>query len=365
MRPRSARWDVRIIASHRISLQVSALLAGVPVPGADNLRVAKGRVTLDRRAAVRGRLQIDLAEPLLVPNGPGDPLSPFGFELAITRGITYADGTTERIPIGVFPIQSSNANDLELTSVDALDRAQLVRDARLEDDFSIAAGTNYADAIRSLIATGVPATQFAFATTPYTTPALVFPVESDRWAKAVDMARSIGCELFFNGDGVCVLQPEPTATGTPVLTLAEGAGSVLIDAGLKLDRATAYNRVVVSSTSTTAGSAFRAVATDSDPNSPTAYAGPFGRKPRFFASPLIASQAQAAAAAAGILATSRGVAKSITFDMVPNPTVEPGDLVRIARSSLGIDELHVTDRLSIPLTADETMTGETRQVASL
>jgi hypothetical protein len=364
MQTRSERWDSRIAGSHQVRVRVSALLAGQPIPTASDLRVVDGKVTLDRRAAVRGRLQIDLAEPLMIPNGPGDPLSPFGFELAVSRGIVYADGAEELKPLGVFPIQSSLADDLEPTKIDALDRAQLVRDARLEDDYPITAGTNYASAIEALLAAGVPQLTFKFVTTSFTTPALVIAAQADRWDQAVAMARSIGCQLYFDGEGACVLTPEVSLATSPDLTIAEGAGGALLDARIKLDRAPSYNRVIATSVATSSPAAFRGVATDTDPSSPTLYGGPFGRKPRFFASPLLTSTAQCQAAAEGILASDRGVGKSITFDVVPNPALEPSDVVQIRRSSLGLDEAHIIDRLDIPLTADGKMGAETRQVSA-
>jgi hypothetical protein len=364
MQARSAQWDSRIAAPHRVRVSVAALLAGEPVPSASDLRVTAGKVTLDRRAAVRGRLQIDLAEPLLIPNGPGDPLSPFGFELAVSRGIVYPDGAEELKPLGVFPIQSSLADDVAVTKIDALDRAQLVRDARLEDDYPIAAGTNYATAIEALLAAGVPQLTFSFVSTAFTTPALVVAAQADRWDQAVAMARSIGCQLYFDGEGVCVLAPEVSITAQPVLSVAEGPGGVLLDTRIKLDRATSFNRVIATSVATSSTAAFRGVATDTDAASPTQYGGPFGRKPRFFSSPLLTSSAQCQAAAEGILASDRGVGKSITFDVVPNPALEPGDVVQIRRAALGLDEAHILDRLDVPLNVAGVMTAETRQVSA-
>lgn len=363
MLTRSSRWDSHIIASHTAIITADVLYAGVAI--VEGLAVAAGGVVLDRTAAIRGRCSVDLAEPALIPNGAGDPLSPFGYELQLRRGITYTDGTNELMPLGVFGIQRSKADGVELlSSIDGLDRAQKVADARMEDDYAIASGTNYATAIQALLAFALPTLTFSFASTPHTTPALVVATQEDPWAKALDMAKAIGCELFMDGNGVCVLRPEPSASTTPSWIVAEGANGVLVSASISLDRAPACNRVIASGTNMGNVAQYTGTATDNTPNSPTYYFGPFGKKPRFYSSPLLASTAQCESAAAGILAGNIGVAKSVDFSAVPNPAVEPGDSVQIVHSSLGLDEIHIIDRLTIPLTARGAMTADTRQVSA-
>lgn len=363
MRPRSALWDARIIQSHTIVVRADIVYDGVVV--AEDLAVVGGEVILDRTAAVRGRCKVDLAEPLMVPNGAGDPLSPYGYEIRLQRGIVYADGTSELMPLGIFGIQKSlvDSNGL-ISKIDGLDRAQKVADARLEDDYAIASGTNVGTAIQAVLLAAMPSLTFSFASTSYTTPALVLAVESDPWAKALDMARSVGYELFLDGDGVCVFRAEPTVSVAPDWSVVEGENGVLVEAALALDRGPAYNRVIASSTSMGAAAQYRGTATDDTPSSPTYYYGPFGKKPRFYGSPLLASSAQCTAAATGILAGNIGVAKSITFGAVPNPAVEPGDSVLVTRSALGVDEIHMVDVVRIPLTATGVMSAETRQIAA-
>lgn len=363
MRARTARWDSHIGRSHTIALAVDVLYGGVAV--VEGLNVASGEVILDRSAAIRGRCKVDLAEPARIPNGPGDPLSPFGYELRVRRGITYADGTVELMPLGIFGIERSQVADTNLVSrIDGLDRAQRVADARLEDDYPIAAGTNVGTAIRTLLTAAFPALTFSFASTTFTTPQLVLTAQSDPWAKGLDLARSVGYELFLDGDGVCVFRPEPSTSATPTWVVAEGAGGVMLSAAVSLDRGPAYNKVIATSTNTATAAAYTGSAVDDDPSSPTYYYGPFGKKPRFYSSPLLASTAQCTAAAAGILAGNIGVAKAISFGAVPNPAVEPGDTILVTRTTLGVDEVHILDRLTVPLTAAREMVGDTRQVSA-
>lgn len=358
MQARSARWDTAVLASHVVTTQCDVIFdrATVVTP----LQVVGGSVTLDRRASILGRLTIDLAEPARIPTVSGGVLTPYGYELAVSRGIRYPDGTTELMPLGVFPIQVSKVDDTSLTSIQAYDRAQLVSDARFEDDYSIAAGTNYATAIQTMISVAVTGLTFLFSSTAYTTPLLTFTAKDDRWKAAQEMAKAIGCELFFNGAGQCVLRPEPAADAVPVWTVSEGAGGALVRAAIALDRAPAYNRVIASGSSATAAAVYRGVATDNNPASPTYYLGPFGRKPRFYSSPFITSNAQATTAAQGILTAGLGLGRSVDLSAIPNPAVEPGDPIRVVRAQLELDEVHIPDVITFGLGAETAMTMSTR-----
>lgn len=398
MRVVSDAFLAAVRTAHRVVTEVDVLFNRQVV--AEGLAVSDGRVTYDRAASALARCDVTFAEPQRFPTGPGDILSPYGYELRIRRGVRYADAvpfvsapylltddgqilltdgglplltdegvatdpveaTTETVSLGVFPIQRSEVDGVALvTSVSGIDRSQLVRDARLEDDYQVAAGTNYGDAIAALVSAGVPGLEYAFTSTSFTTPLLTFEAQADRWEAAQSMARSIGCELFFNGDGALVLRPEPNvATAIPVWDVDEGDDGVLVSATIRLDRTPAYNRVIAFSANASNGEVFRGVATDEDPSSPTYYFGPFGRKPRFFGSPLIGSNDQAAAAAAGILAGNIGVARAVDFSAVSNPALEVGDAVLIRRAALDLDEVHLLDVLSIGLAAEDAMLGASR-----
>lgn len=346
----SALWAASVLTSHTIATRVDVLYGGITL--ASNLAVAAGSVNLDRSAKSLATLQITLAEPLRIEATDG--LSPYGYELAVWRGIAYPDGTSELAPLGVFPIQTSELGEDLLTVITARDRSQAVVDARFEDDYQIAAGTNYATAIQALIVAGVPSTTFSFASTTFTTPLLTFGAQSDRWEAAQGMARSIGCEIYFDGRGICVLRAEPSATLTPAWSILEGNGGALLDARISLDRAPAYNRVIAfgeNADNTTAVP--RGVATDANPISPSYYFGPFGKKPRFYSSPFLKDDTQAAAAALAILNSQLGVARALDLSALPNPALEPGDAVRATRARLGLDEVHLIDSITVGLTAGD------------
>lgn len=354
----SARLLAALQRSHTVATRADVLFDRVVI--ATGLPLVSGSITYDRNAAVLASGTAVFAETD-VSLGPSDPLTPFGYEVQIWAGASFPDAD-DIVSMGVFPIQQTQVAGIGLsTTVTLLDRAQLVIDARFEDDYAIAAGTNYADAIEALITDGVNDLEYVFTSTTFTTPLLVFDSQSDRWEAAQSMARSIGCELFFDGLGRCVLQPEPdVVTITASIDVVEGEGGVLVDAALALDRAPAFNKVIAFSENASTGDQYRGEATDSDPSSPTYYLGPFGKKPHFFGSPFLTSNAQCDTAAAAILASNLGVARSLNFDLVPNPVVEPSDGVLLTRTALDINEIQLIDKYTFGLGAAGTMRCDTR-----
>lgn len=365
MKERSALWDANIGNSYTLACEVTLLLNGARVVDPRDassslapLNVVSGSVTLDRTAAQMGRLSLVVAEPWLAANS--QLLTPLGYELRVRRGMTFADGTTEMMSLGIFPIQQATTGAYFDTTIAAVDRSQLVRDAKFENDYSIAEGTNYSEAIQALLLAGVPSLTFDFATTIHTTPLITFPVQSDRWDAALGMAKAIGCELFFNGEGVCVLRAEPSFSGVPDWTVTDGPGGVLVALAPTVDRANTYNRVIATGTNASLGFVPRGVWTDMSLQSRSNYDGGFGHKPMFLDSPLITTDVQATDAAVALGNSITGLASALTLDAVPNPSLEPGDMVLVVRDALNLSEVHILDSLTFGLGASDAMSGVTR-----
>jgi hypothetical protein len=370
VRPVSAAFLAAVQASHTFVTKVDILRAGQPVPGGTGINVVDGSVTLERTAEVRGRCSLTIQDPALVPMRPTDPVSVYGNEIRVWRGVRLPAGD-ELVSLGVFGIQSYTATDPgRQVRIDGLDRSQLVRDATLTDVYTVAAGSDYVTAILALISDGVPglATRVD-PVTVYQTPLLVFDSldQGGRWAAAQQMATDIGCELFFDGDGVLVLRSQPSTAGTAGFTVSDGDGGALIAAEVSGSRSNIYNAVIATSSNSTAAPGIRGFAADDDPNSPTWYGtgsieGSFGRKPRRYSSPFIANQAQADSAAWAILQQSKGLSQGIRFTMAPNPALEPGDIVTVNRAALGVNDDCIIDTVEIGLTADAAMTATVRSI---
>lgn len=365
MRPASAAFLEQVATSHLVVVRAEVLGTDLVIDS-----VTDGTVNLDQTAATRGRLDLTITDDGtggLIPQTATDPLAPYGNELKVSRGVRLSD-RDELIALGVFRIDETNVEDTGAAvtiTVTGNDRSVRVIDARFEEPYVVPAGTNYTEAIRDVIDAGVPGLTYNFAESTQVTPQLVANEGDDRWAFAKSMATAIGMDLYFDGDGVCVLAPVAQATEAPVAAIAEGRGGVLLRAGRQWVRTSAFNAVIATGENTGEVAPARGVARDLNPQSPTYYYGDFGKVPRFFSSPFIATDDQATSAAAAILARELGTTQTVNFGAIVNPALEPDDVITITRARAGIDEAHVIDKLTIPLTADQPMAGGTRAVTAI
>jgi hypothetical protein len=373
MRPTSQAYKDAIKQTQDVSVSVEILTAGTHaawLTGESGVAaLTDGSVTLDAKAASRGRFTLSVVDDGslgLVPINATSLLSQYGNEVRIRRGLTLPDGTVEAPSIAVcridqYTVQATPGSNV--ITISGLDRSGRIMDARFEEPVQIAAGTNVETAILAVIAPGFPAVESVMPGVTFTTPLLTAAEGDDRWKLAQDIATACGLELFFDGDGRLRLQPLPA--GNAVAALVEGAGGVLLTAEKTGTREGTFNRWIVTGENTGESAPVRGVATDTNPLSPTYYDGPFGRKPGFFVSQFVTTAAQALAAATTMLARQMGTTQTVNFGAVVDPSLEPGDVVRITRASAGIDEDHTIETVTIPLTADQEMAGSTRATQAL
>lgn len=355
------RFLETIASSHRVAIEVTVLTTdGDEVP----LEVADGSVTLDGTAAVRGRCELTVANPLLVPSSPASLLAPYGNELRIKRGVVYPDGTTELVALGIFGIRSARPQSDEdgtTVLVTGLDRSQRTADNPFDAPYQVPAGTLYTDAILAIVQLDYPTVAYDFATIPATTPLLSAAEEDDKWDFAQQLASAIACVLYYDGDGVLILAPAPTSVSGPsVWEVAEGENGVLLNVENEWTREGTANRVIAIGENVNETTAVRGEALDDNPRSPTYYYGPFGRVTTFYHSDMLTDAGQCAQVAAWQLALMLGTTKNLSFGSLVNPRLAPFDIVRVRRHAAGIDEDHVIDSISIPLAASESMQAATR-----
>lgn len=300
-----------------------------------------------------------------VPTDPSKPLAPYGNEFQIYRGIEYWD-RYELVSLGIFQIQRPRASDTPegiSISVTGPDRSQRLIDAAFEEDGQVASGTNVVTAISDLLQEAWPNIPLNLAASAVTLPLLTYSAGDSRWAFVQGLAISIGGELFFDNNGICVLRPVPTITqnSNPVASFEEGEGGALLGIEREWDRQRVYNRAIVTGENVSqSGTPPRAVATDDNPLSPTYYYGKFGRKPKFYTNPYITTSTQCTDASNGLLARTIGAPDSISFESLVDPARAPSDVVRIKRDRLEVDEDHILDSVQIPLGPESGMSCTTR-----
>ena len=136
---------------------------------------------------------------------------PLRNEIRLGRGVTYPDGTTEVVDLGVFGIQDTEVDDAPdglRIRVAGLDRSARFVAARFESPYQITAGTNYVTAIDTVLQSAWPDVRPTSRARRRSTPSLIAEEGSDRWAFAQSMAQAIGMTLYFDGDGVAVCVPD-------------------------------------------------------------------------------------------------------------------------------------------------------------
>lgn len=349
MYARSPEFDAAIRKGHVVVASADVLLNGSVI--APDLPIGGGSVQVDGSAAVRRRCSLTVIDAKGTLTGtPTATVSPYGREIRTYRGLRLPNGAVEKLCTGTFRISSvatadSSSGDRSV-KVEGFDRSRSVARARFETPYVIAAGTNYATAIQNLLSSRMPTLAFRFAATAATTPLLVFDQGADPWKSAQTMASSIGCLLYFDPLGVCVMV-SVTDSATVVWDYSEGAAATVIGIDDTFDDEPGYNGVVVDGEAT-ATTPVHAVVYDNDPASPTYYLGPYGRVPMFYRSQFITAADQAYAAAAGMLVQQRGGTEALRFTAIPHPAHEIGDLVRVASSTLGIDSNYYIDSFTIP-----------------
>lgn len=320
-----------------------------PVPhlllGSTDVRVVLTRVTLER--------------PSL------DQPSPRMSELQVD--VSVDQSYEELAPLGVFTINDVSINDSAgglTVEIAGADLSRKIARNKWAGTYVINAGTNYATAIRRLIEDRLPEAQFNFISTTRTTPRLVLGQQSqdDPWADARNLAADIGCELYFDARGLCTLREEPDPASDPAVWEFEDISFPTVTALTRqvVDENT-YNQVIAQGEGSGNTTPVRAIAQDLDPASPTYIKGPYGVNSITITSPAITTVEQAQDAANAQLLKSKGATERVSITAVPNPALEPGDVVTVSRGLSKIDGQFLIDAVSMPLAPSGTMSITSRR----
>lgn len=366
MFPVSAAFLARVRQSHVVATRLDVCKPGGSV--ISSLYASDGGVTVDSTRAVRRDCSFTLPDytGTLVPSSAASLLSNLsGNELRPYRGVTYDDGTTELVPLGVFPIRGVEAtNDASgpAVTVSGVDRASTISRNHWTSPINFAAGSAIETVITSILTSRMPTVTTNFPTTGATIQATTFGLDStnDPWADAQSLATAAGYDLYFDQLGVARLsQPTDPTTAAAAITYADDASAVIIQGTKSWDGEKGYNGCVVIGESSTAPPVMATV-WDTDPASPTYYLGPYGSYPEFITT-TSSTVAQAQSAATAQLARRRGVAQSVTWEQLVNPALDVNDAVAFTSADLKVSALTVViDSLSIPWKADGTMSAATR-----
>lgn len=340
---RSTAYDAAIAAGGVVVTTASVIrtnpgLASTTV--LSDLELLPGaEIQVDGTAAIRRSFRGSIADPTgaLFPKLQGDPLAPFGNELVVGVGFRYIDGTTETVPVGVFRLDDAVSNQIGQIAVTGRDRASVIQAAKFETPYTIASGTNLGTAVRAILSSRYPGIlTYNFAATSLTLPLTVFEEgtrSGDPWQNAQDLAVAGGFILYFAPDGSAVMAPIPDPVArSSVWTYAPGPQALIVGAEESLTAKGVANVIVLQVEGTGQTANWRSVAAVSDAASPIYPSGPFGRRPQFVlqAVPIITTQAQIDAIAAGLLTQAAGGGEQLQFGAAPHPAHDADDVVFVS-----------------------------------
>lgn len=367
MRPVTTRFIASVAGSHTMNARARVCVTyqtGLN-PSGTFIDIVSGDVAQDGTAQVRATLDLTTTGAFPSPTAIDPALGPYGNEVYVERGIDF-DGATEWVGLGYFRVlgvkQSGTTGPIVVTGAD---RMRGIIDARMLVPVQLSADMTYGDAVVLLVSAVYPdvVIEWDDSTLDDEIGRSVL-VETDRYGGIDDLVASVGKIFYFDYRGVLVIKEIPP-TDVPVYSVNAGAGGVLLDYDRELTREGVYNAVVATGEAPDEGDPARGMAINDDPTSPTYFYGKFGQVPRYYSSSLLLTNDACDKAAATILAKATGLPYSADFTAVPNPALEPYDVVSIWFSNTDAAELHVIESMTIGLLSTDAMPVTTRQQNSV
>ncbi len=344
MYPVSDTFKNALRQSHTVVVKVDAYLSGSPI--AEDIEITSGTVTVNSGSGVRRQLDCVISDRDLWSD-----LDVIGVELHVSRGIRYPSGDLEMVPLGIFSLDATSISVGPTGGIQvrtAPDRWARVQRAQFEQPTNSVATNTIRAEISRLVTNAVSGLTV---TTTATRTDLVGPQvwDQDRAGAIIDLATSIGAEVYFDVDGNLIIEDAPLLGQVPVWTVDASASGVLISGDRLRDRSRTYN-VVVAYPSNVSGSIPYApvIVEDNDPTSRTYVGGPFGRVPFRYTSPAMTSSGQATVAAQALLNRVKAVNAQLNVEAVVNPALDRGDVITVLTPD-SVTELHLVDSLTIPL----------------
>lgn len=333
-------------------------------PDGIEIPILSGDVKYDATANIFADLSLETVgtdgKDSLFPRRGADLLAPYGNEIFVRSGVDLGDQILW-VPLGYFrinTIEQSPASNYPIR-ITGQDRMSGIVDGRLVNPIQFAETRTIGSVVEELVSD------------IYADAVVVFDddsdhdqlgrqilVEEDRYAALHDVADSLGKVVYWDGTGVLRIEdnPDPDVIAWEIKA---GRNGVMVESSRSVSREGMANAVVATGEGAT-DSPVRAVVVDNGPHSATRWGGRFGRVPRYYSSPLLTTGAAAAKAAASLLRRYVGSPYNVSFGTVANPALRPRDVVRITQLDAN-REKHYVETCTVPLVADQAMTGTTRE----
>lgn len=342
----SARFLQRLAEDHTVATRVQLFLTDGRTVELEHIG---GSVTVDRGQSIRRTCTVTGCDVTLIPRTPADQMATYGARLRIARGVDFGDGTSELVPLGVFRLDAVEG-DLGQgpVTLQGKDLSAIVTDDKFTEPWT-ATGT-VVSAVTALVTRSIPDAAVITDIVDAAIGRRTFDVEGDPWAAVQEIAAVAGAVVYASADGVFVIATLPDLLTTdPVWAIEATEGGVYISGTRAMTSDSVFNGVLARGENTADNVApVSYLATDVDPNSPTYWSGPFGRRPMFYSSSTLITLAACTQAANMRLAAAKAPNASGNFSSLPNPALEAGDVLRVLHED-GTRELHQVAAFTVPL----------------
>jgi hypothetical protein len=267
-------------------------------------------------------------------------------------------GSTTNVPSSSAVISKGGGQTGGATAIiiHVTDLSRAIKRNVWQQPFTVPSGMNYGDAAQAMVLDRLPSqTAFSLSSTTRVLPdVVVYGMQQggDPWQDISELAQAIGFECFFDPNGVFIFRPVPDpTTGDAVWVFDETSNPLVSEASRELSDEQTFNHIVVIGQSTSSQNAVSAEAFDNNPNSPTYILGPYGDVSERLTFSLITSQDQAQDAANAILNNSLAASDTVTIIAVPQPALEPGDIVKVNISDVNVDGNYMINSMTLSLSA--------------
>lgn len=318
-----------------------------------------GSVKISRTGQTRRSFSLDMAvEGYSVFNDLFDPM--LGYDYKLYRGIEYAPGDEEVVPLGVFKADTATLKTSGTTgtsvSMTGYDYSYLFSQSKFRTSFYVATGAAYAATIQALYTAKAPLCQWAttdlnIGYTAYTLPVMNFTDKDNPWETMGKLAQSMQSEAYYDQDGLLTVRLiQDPATITPALDLTAGVTAVRVGSLVrKTSVSKTYNGVIVRGSAPWLLLPISGEAWDTDEFSPTYRYGAFGERPEYIEDAYVTSSGQADAVALAELYKVKGASEEISFNIIPDPRLDVLDTAIVRDNSIGVYDMLAIDSLTIPL----------------
>lgn len=318
-------------------------------PTGTELLLTGGAITLDGTADIRGTGTVTVAGRW--PRVRDLSLAPYGAEVFVARGVDLGGQGTLWAPLGYYRIAQTDQPDAARgpLTLELQDRMATIIDSRFMQPRQWLRGITVGEIVNEIVLEVYPdATIIYDDDSDQSQLGRSLIAEESRYDMLLTLADGLGKIMYWDGEGRLVFETVPDEN-VPIWTVNAGARGVMTGANRSISREGMYNAIVVMGEGADELEPVRAVAYDAQESSPTFFGGPFGRVPRFYASPFITTQTQAENAAVNMLRRYLGAPYDVGAQAIPNPALKPYDPIRVVLND-GTREMHVVEAVTIPLT---------------